>query len=114
MGSQHYDIQKNWAELLDNLSESFGEVDDLKQVIFLVGVQELGQGYRTFSKDEKMDLMHIAVCRLLSDRGYYKYIGKDDDGWPHYEIDQPMPELSESEKEIMMKEAVLRYFDVAP
>src|SRR5690606_39403150 len=63
-----------------------GEELDLDAIIFLVGVQELGMGFRKFKKDEKVNLMHIAICRVLEPYGYYEYEGRDADGWPHYKV----------------------------
>ena len=62
---------------------------DLNAILFLVGIQELGRMKPNFTKEEKQDLMHIAVCRLLSEDGYYEFVGRDDDGWPHYNMLKP-------------------------
>ena len=52
--------------------------------IFLIGIQEIGNITNKFSKEQKQDLMHVAVCSLLSQSGYYKLEGYDDEGWPHF------------------------------
>ncbi len=82
---ENKDIETNlqWSRVLDKLNMQFGRLNDTKDVIFLIGVQELGRGYQNFTKDEKMDLMHIGICRILSPYGYYKYNGVDKEGWPH-------------------------------
>ncbi len=108
---EHADLQLQWKTLLSELSENFGEIEDVKDLIFLIGVQELGQGFRKFSKDEKLDLMHIGLCRVLSEYAYYEYEGHDKDGWPHYKAIKALPELSEKENEILMKQAILNYFE---
>lgn len=110
MQGEDLELQRNWAELLEKLESSFGEGLDLDAVIFLIGVQELGQGYRKFKKQEKMDLMHIAICRLLSQYGYYEYEGMDPDGWPHWKAVSKMPNLSAKNQSRLMKEAILEYF----
>ena len=62
-----------------------GEVlPDLNAVLFLIGIQELGQISANYTKEEKQDLMHIAVCRLMSQDGIYEFTGLDSDGWPHW------------------------------
>jgi hypothetical protein len=78
-------------------------------LLFIIGVQELGQGPRNYSKDEKMDLAHLAVCRLLSEFGYYQYSHLDDDGWPHYNRASNLPELSKKEQEKLLKQAIINY-----
>lgn len=104
------DLQREWQVLLSALEEKFGDGMELETVIFLIGVQELGQGHREFKKHEKMDLMHIAICRLLSHYGYYEYEGMDADGWPHYRPLAKLPPLNPSEQSRIMKEAVIEYF----
>ena len=48
------------------MEERFGEPPDLTTMIFTVGLQECGQGSRTFKKDEKLEVMHVGVCTLLA------------------------------------------------
>ena len=64
------ELKEEWNDLVDRLTDQFGMEPDLQSILFLIGIQELGQGSRKFSKDEKQDLMHIATCRLLSYFGY--------------------------------------------
>ena len=104
------DLQREWRVLVERLENQFGEGLDLDAILFLVGVQELGQGYRTFKKHEKTDLMHIAICRLLMQYGYYEYMGMDKDGWPHYEELSKLPQLNPNQQSLLMKEALLEYF----
>ncbi len=74
-----------FAELQERIARDFdNEKPDLKVLLFLIGVQELGQGPRKFSKRQKEELMHIANCRLFSELGFYELEGLDQDGWPHW------------------------------
>ena len=59
-------LKNRWDILVDRLSANFADGDpiDLDGIIYLVGLQELGQYHRSFKKDEKVHLMHIAICRL--------------------------------------------------
>ncbi|MDG2436186.1 MAG: hypothetical protein P8L89_03710 [Polaribacter sp.] len=103
---------KNWDSLVNFISEKFGSGEklDLQAILFLIGVNELGQGYRLFTKDEKINLLHIAICKLLSKYGYYQFVGKDDDGWPHWKTNSSLPALKPGEQTILMKEAAILYF----
>lgn len=106
-----YAFEKKWKALTEQLEAQFGAEMELDAILFLIGVQELGQGFRKFSKDEKLHLMHISVCRLLEPYGYYEFEGNDDDGWPHYHKKEEMPYLKPEEQQLLMKRAIVEYFD---
>lgn len=104
-------FEKRWRDLVNMLSGRFGtDKLDLNAVLFLIGVQELGQHAREFRKDEKVDLMHIGICVVLLPFGYYEELGRDADGWPHFARVKDLPPLGAEEQERLMKEAVLAYF----
>ncbi|REJ81902.1 MAG: hypothetical protein DWQ39_04895 [Bacteroidetes bacterium] len=104
-------LREKWDKLLKGLESKFGEEPDLQAIIFLIGVQELGQGPVKYSKDEKQDLMHIAVCRLLSKYGYYELEGQDENGWPHWKLVNKLPPLTLREQDLLLKQAVIDYFE---
>lgn len=103
-------FEKRWRDLLARMQQRFGAPVDLNALIFLVGVQELGQHARDFKKDEKVALMHIGICVLLAPFGYYTEKGRDADGWPHFERANDLPVLDAPGQERLMKEALLEYF----
>ncbi|QKZ11676.1 hypothetical protein [Spirosoma sp. KUDC1026] len=104
-------LNESWETLLDQLQTLVGKRPaDLNAVLFLVGVQELGQGPKRFSKEAKQDLMHIAVCRILSQSGYYVFDGYDKDNWPQWIQQKPVPPGDLSTQENFLKEHVLLYF----
>lgn len=105
-------LKRQWEEVVAFLSGRFadGEELDLDAIIYLVGVQELGQPHRSFKKDEKVNLMHIAICRLLEPFGYYAFDFFDEDGWPHYQVVEQLPPLKAGEQSVLMKEAIVQYF----
>jgi hypothetical protein len=104
-------LKRNWQQLTEKLKEIFGVEPDLQAVLFLIGVQELGLPLRSFSKEEKTDLIHIATCRILSGEGYYRYVKKDSEGWPHYEKVKAIPPMSLKEQDLLLRKAVLKYFE---
>ena len=106
------ELKKRWEEVVEKLSAQFADGDplDLDGIIYLIGVQELGQLHRTFKKDEKLNLMHIAICRLLEPYGYYEFDYFDEQGWPHYTIKEELPNLKAGEQSILMKDAIVNYF----
>lgn len=97
---------------MKKLSAQFSDGDplELDGIVYLVGVQELGDFHRKFKKDEKVNLMHIAICRLLEPYGYYDFDFFDDDGWPHYTMKEQLPPLKAGEQTVLMKEALVNYF----
>ncbi len=103
-------VEKKWEELIVKLQEDFEEDLTLKSILFLIGVQELGQGIRDFDKEEKTNLLHIATCKLLSLFGYYKFKNIDEDGWPHYEVVKDLEDLSSVSQELLVKKAIINYF----
>lgn len=87
------------------------DLPDVKAILFLIGVQEYGRIQTEFSKEEKQDLMHVAVCSLLEEDGYYTFKGRDHDGWPHWEISKKIPALEVDDQEELLKKKIIQYFD---
>ena len=106
------DLSGKWESILNILSDEFNKGDDLdiESVIYLIGVQEFGNPNMKFNKDQKIDLMHIAICRLLEPYGFYEFDYVDKDGWPHYKTLCELPHLKPGEQSVLMKEAIVNYF----
>jgi len=105
------DLQQRWWNLEAKLSERFGKKPDMEAILFLIGIQEFGDIRDKFTKEQKQDLMHVAVCHLLSASGYYEMERVDEDGWPHYRQLRSMPDMSGPEQENFLKDHVLLYFE---
>jgi hypothetical protein len=110
--SRDIQLKERWENLVQLLSNQFsqGEDLDLDAIIYLIGVQELGKVHQEYKKDEKLNLMHIAICRLLEPYGYYEFEFFDNDGWPHYKVKEELPALKAGEQSVLMKEAIVNYF----
>lgn len=110
--SRDIQLKERWDILVEKLSGQFADGDtlELDAIIYLVGVQELGKIHNTYKKDEKLDLMHIAICRLLEPYGFYVFDYFDEDGWPHYIVKEELPPLKAGEQSVLMKEAIVTYF----
>lgn len=105
------EVNKKFKELQQKLADDFdNELPDIKVILFLIGVQELGQGPKKFSKRQKEELMHIANCRLFSELGFYELEGMDQDGWPHWNKVKPIPAYNVLEQEMLMKSLIVNYF----
>ena len=107
------DLSEKWKNILNLLSNEFnkGDVLDIESVIYLIGVQEFGNPNIKFNKDQKIDIMHIAVCRLLEPYGFYEFDYVDKDGWPHYKTINKLPNLKSGEQSILMKESIYCILD---
>lgn len=105
------DLERAWHKLLIELENTLGKKPkDLNAVLFVIGVQELGRGAARFSKEEKQDLMHIGICKVLSLSGYYELEGSDRDGWPHWKLVKKLPHFDLLDQEKLLKMHVLEYF----
>lgn len=105
--------KEKWEYVVEKLTEEFSDGEDLNLdgIVYLIGVQELGQVGRRFKKDDKINLMHIAICKLLEPYGYYEFDYVDKDGWPHYKTLNQLPNLKPGEQTVLMKEAIIQYFE---
>jgi len=110
--SRDEQLKQRWDIVVEKLSIQFADGDtlDLDAIIYLIGVQELGQLYREYKKDDKISLMHIAICRLLEPYGFYEFDFFDEQGWPHYKAKEELPNLKAGEQSVLMKEAIVNYF----
>lgn len=105
-------LQKDWVNLMYKLKDVTGKRPaDLNSVLYLIGIQELGQGAKVFSKEQKQDLMHIAICKLLSLAGFYELQGQDEEGWPHWKLIKKLPRFDLLEQEKLLKMQILEYFN---
>ena len=105
------DIPARWNKLEKNLEHKLDKTPDLKGILFLIGVNELGKGPISFTKEEKQDLIHIGNCKVLSLSNYYTLEGIDEDGWPHWIKKDRLPPLSAVEQERLLKWHILEYFE---
>ncbi len=107
-----WELEFEWGRVRNLVKDAIGReaLPDLNAILFLIGVQELGRWSAIFTKEEKQDLMHIAVCRLLSYDGHFEFAGPDQDGWPHYRQKLEMPQQNTQQQERLLKVNAIRYF----
>jgi hypothetical protein len=105
------DLQQRWWDLEAKMVERFGKKPDMETILFLIGIQEFGDIKEKFTKEQKQDLMHVAVCSLLAQSGFYELEAVDEDGWPHFKQLKPMPELNMIDQENFLKDHILLYFE---
>ena len=110
--SRDQKLKERWQKLVAVLSDRFsdGEALDVEGILYLVGLQELGQVHRKMKKDDNVNLIHIGICAVLEPFGYYRFDFIDDEGWPHFELLEELPPLKPGEQSVLMKEALVSYF----
>ncbi|MFY0252751.1 hypothetical protein ACDQ55_02235 [Chitinophaga sp. 30R24] len=106
------DLEQRWKPVEDMLTGRFGKTPNMEAILLLIGINELNNlTKKKYTKEQKQDLMHIAVCTLLSQSGYYEAAGYDQDGWPHFKELQPVPKMEMQEQEQFLKEHIIAYFE---
>lgn len=106
-------FEQRWESVIALIEQRFGKQPDMEGILFLIGINELGDfsDTRKFTKEQKQDLMHIAVCKLLSQKGIFEMEHIDKEGWPHYKKlkDADIPGMEEQEQ--LLKECIVNYFE---
>jgi hypothetical protein len=111
--TEDWQLDFEWLRVRTLVQETLGydKLPDLNAMLLLIGMQELGHVRESWTKEEKQDLMHIAVCSLLAQEGFYEFEGLDDDGWPHFRQLAPVDANRLKEQEKLLKRLAIRYVD---
>ena len=104
------DLIQRWWQLEQTLTEKFGKKPDMEAILFLIGLQETGFLQDKISKEQKQDLMHVAMCTVLAPSGYYELTHRDADGWPHFRQLKEHKAQPLIEQENLLKDHILFYF----
>jgi hypothetical protein len=105
------ELGEKWERLMHRLQDEFGKRPNMEALLFLIGLRELGSGPRTFTKEEKQDLMHIALCAVLAPSGYFELEYSDADGWPHWKEAKPLPFINIFEQTTFLRAHIIEYFE---
>lgn len=111
---EDWQIDFEWLKVRHIVKDAMSKTDlpDLRAVLFLIGIQELGRWdmSKNFSKEEKQDLLHVGVCTLLEEDGYFVFEGRDQDGWPHWKENKTFSVKGLDSQEKMLKIKIINYF----
>ncbi len=108
------DINIEWVKVQLMVRKKFDEVLDVQSILFIIGLQELGMNFQELKKEQKLDVIHIGVCSVLLPFGYYKKLGLDNEGWPHFKnIKKLSNDLIGEQQELLMKRAIIKYFNLS-
>lgn len=100
-----------WYKVREKIRQDFGKRPDINAMLFIIGINEVGIVREEWSKEDKQNLMHVAVCRLLAMDGYYIFEKTDEDGWPHYTENKSLPPLNIKEQEDLLKKNIVLYLE---
>jgi len=107
------ELKEKWKQVEELVKNRFNEKLDEQTILFVIGLQELGMGMKVYKKEEKLDIIHIGICTVLMPYGYYKLIGNDDDGWPHFKNIKKLPNSIKGESQIiLLRKAIINYFSL--
>jgi hypothetical protein len=107
------DVNIEWVKVQLMVRKKFDEILDVQSILFIIGLQELGMNYQEFKKEQKIDIIHIGVCTVLTPFGYYRKLGLDDDGWPHFKNEKKIPNtVVGEEQDLLIKRAIIKYFNL--
>lgn len=107
------DINKEWEKVKLFVQNRFGETLDIQTILYIIGLQELGKNHQPLQKEQKVDIIHIGTCTVLISYGYYKKIGLDFEGWPHFKNIKKLPNHLVGElQENFMKKAIIEYLNL--
>ncbi len=110
---QDWQIDFAWLRVRHFVKDALrhDRLPDLQAVLMMIGVQELGIWRKTFTKEEKQDLMHVGTCEVLAPAGYYAFTHRDADGWPHYRPLRNVEIKGEAAQERLLKLHIIQYFE---
>ena len=105
-------LKQRWDDLVHRLTAQFSETEsmNIEGILYLIGLQELGQLHASFKKDDNVNLIHVGICTVLEPYGYYAFSHYDNDGWPHFALKESLPTLKPGEQSVLIKEAIVDYF----
>lgn len=103
-------MASDWEILQKKLKERFEGEMDYDAILFMIGLQELGKPFKKYKKDQKLEIMHVAICTLLEPYGFYEFEGKDADGWPHWKLKESLPFLDAKQQNRLIIDSIIDYF----
>jgi len=104
------DFELAWDALILKVSKHFKVNAEYEFILFILGIQEMGWGFREYSKTEKMDLINVARCRILVRQGYIKETGIDGDGFPIFDASPKVKSMMPSFQNQVIKKGLIEFF----
>lgn len=101
-------IFNDWMKVRAYVNELTGKRPDINGALYLIGMNEFGT-VKTFTKEEKQDLMHIGLCTIFLDV-FYTFSHRDEEGWLHFNSIGTPDKVDIRSQENLIKEKIVAYF----
>ena len=112
---EDWQLDFEWLRVRHHVKDAMNQksLPDLQIILLLIGVQEANVIKEEYTKEEKQDLMHVATCHLLAEKGFYEFEGYDTEGWPHFKQARIIPVEGEKAQGRLLKECIITYFSLS-
>lgn len=99
-----------WPAVVGFMMRRFDKIADLKSILFVIGLRELGTRQEKYTKEEKQDVMNLAFSSIMALAGYFEVEYIDANGWHHFKQIKPLPNMTPVEQERLIKGQIVQYF----
>lgn len=106
-------LEARWKRLQSWLEERFGDEAGIETILFLIGIQAQGRGYRPkLKREKKQDLIMEGTFCAFEKIGLYEHVGMEEDGaWIWERTGPELPKLPVEDQEKLLRIAIITYFD---
>ncbi len=110
---EKWELDFNWLRVQHFVKDAFGKQDlpNLETILFVIGYQELGNVKETYTNKDKLEVVYLGTCKVLSLGGFMEYRGVDDEGWPIWEEIEKFEPKNYQIRQTELKKYIIRYFE---
>lgn len=106
------DIEPRWLDVQNWLADNLGEAPaNTESLLLMIGLREMGWTISDYSKQEKQDLIQLGTFSIMVEGGYYRKTHFDEQGWPQFELTNPLPLFDPFGQSLFIKERLVCYFE---
>jgi len=98
-----------WAGVKENFKQNYGEYPTVLSLLFIIGLGET-PSQPAYTKEQKQDVIHVGLCKILEQVGVYRFSHLDDEQWPHYQLNDNAKEINIEKQENYIKQLIIQYF----
>ncbi len=98
-----------WAKFKEIFKSNYGEYPSLISGLFLVGLEQIPD-VDVLTKEQKQEVIHVGLCKLLAQDNLYTVSHYDNDGWPHFALSKHAKQMDIEKQENYIKQLLINYF----